>query len=147
MQIGQLSAATECSVETIRYYEKQGLLPAPTRSEGNYRIYGETHRERLVFIRRCRSLDMSLEEIRDLLLAQQSGPENCHGIDQLLRQHLDHVAARIKELQGLKQQLRALLSECSQSGSLENCGVLKGLANPAVATASASHIRTHKNSR
>lgn len=67
MKIGELAKLTDCQVETIRYYEKEGLLPPPARSDGNYRLYTQAHTERLVFIRNCRSLDMTLEEIRSLL--------------------------------------------------------------------------------
>ncbi len=67
MKIGELAKLTDCQVETIRYYEKENLLPEPARSEGNYRLYTQAHVERLTFIRNCRSLDMTLEEIRSLL--------------------------------------------------------------------------------
>ena len=67
MKIGELARLAGTNVETIRYYERDGLLPVPARSEGNYRIYGETHVQRLFFIRRCRGLDMTLDEIRVLL--------------------------------------------------------------------------------
>ena len=67
IKIGELARRTECQVETIRYYEKEGLLPEPTRSRGNYRLYGEAQVERLQFIRHCRSLDMTLGEVRALL--------------------------------------------------------------------------------
>ena len=74
MRIGDLAQATLCPVETIRYYEREGLLPAPARSGGNYRLYGTQHVERLRFIRNCRSLDMTHDEIRTLL-AFRDGPE------------------------------------------------------------------------
>ena len=74
MKIGELAKITDCQVETIRYYEREGLLPQAPRSESNYRIYGAEHTERLGFIRHCRSLDMTLEEIRVLLAKfQQRG--------------------------------------------------------------------------
>lgn len=68
MKIGELAKATDTQVETIRYYEREELLPEPSRTDANYRIYGKPHVERLVFIRHCRSLDMTLDEIRKLLL-------------------------------------------------------------------------------
>ena len=67
MKIGELAKATDCAVETIRYYERENLLPAPARSDGNYRLYTQAHVERLTFIRNCRTLDMTLDEIRSLL--------------------------------------------------------------------------------
>ena len=67
MKIGELAAASDTVVETIRYYEREGLLPEPARTESNYRTYGDVHLARLQFIRYCRGLDMSLDEIRVLL--------------------------------------------------------------------------------
>ena len=67
MKIGELAAATGTPIETIRYYEREGLLPAPDRTVGNFRIYDETHLSRLEFVRHCRALDMNLDEIRVLL--------------------------------------------------------------------------------
>jgi len=67
LKIGELAARTDCPAETIRYYEREALLPPPTRSQGNYRMYGEQHVERLQFIRHCRSLQIGLTDIRALL--------------------------------------------------------------------------------
>ena len=67
LTIGELGRRTDTKVETIRYYEKEALLPEPTRSASNYRLYGARHVERLQFIRRCRALDMTLDEVRALL--------------------------------------------------------------------------------
>ncbi len=67
MKIGELAKKAGCQVETVRYYEREGLLPAPARTEGNYRLYGTQHLDRLVFIRNCRTLDMTLDEIQRLL--------------------------------------------------------------------------------
>lgn len=145
MKIGELSAATGCPIETIRYYEKEGLLPGTARSEGNYRIYHTSHRDRLTFIRRCRSLDMSLEEIRQLLLLQEASGENCAGIDHVIAQHLSHVSERIRELQGLKRQLAELLAQCSAPGKTDDCGVLKGLAGGSDEEKRAGHVpRSHR---
>ncbi|WP_146053956.1 MerR family transcriptional regulator, partial [Pseudomonas syringae] len=72
MKIGELAKLTDTQVETVRYYEREGLLPAPARSDGNYRLYTQAHVERLSFIRNCRSLDMTLEEIRSLLNLRDS---------------------------------------------------------------------------
>ena len=71
LKIGELAKRTGCPVETIRYYEREALLAAPRRSEGNYRLYDDAHAERLQFIRHCRSLDMTLDEIRSLLGVQR----------------------------------------------------------------------------
>ncbi len=86
MKIGELASHAGAQVETIRYYEREGLLPETARTDGNYRIYGPTHAERLRFIRNCRSLDMTLDEIRLLLRFKDSPAENCGGVNDLLDQ-------------------------------------------------------------
>jgi len=102
MKIGQLAQQTGTPVDTIRYYEREGLLPRAARTEGNYRIYDAVHLERLAFIRRCRSLDMTLDEIRTLLKFKDSPLESCSDINVLINEHIEHVAVRIKELKSLQ---------------------------------------------
>lgn len=128
LKIGELARQTGCPVETIRYYERDGLLPAPERSEGNYRLYDSTHVERLLFIRRCRSLDMTLDEIRVLLHFRDTPEDNCEAVNELLDAHIGHVVAHIGELQRLEKQLRTLRRQCSVSRRARECGILNELA-------------------
>lgn len=128
LKIGELAKQTGSQVETIRYYEREGLLPEPARSEGNYRLYGPTHAERLQFIRHCRSLDMSLDEIRSLLGFRDAPNESCLAVNELLERHIEHVAHRISELQALKTQLQALRSQCRSTEAAQNCEILQSLA-------------------
>ncbi|MCF8198023.1 MAG: Cd(II)/Pb(II)-responsive transcriptional regulator [Sulfuritalea sp.] len=128
MKIGEIAQAAACPVETIRYYEREGLLPPTVRSSGNYRIYSAIHFERLNFIRRCRSLDMSLGEIRSLFQLRDSETPDCRAIDDLVNTHLLHVENRMRELRALKKQLRELLDACASPGQMAACGVLKGLS-------------------
>jgi len=128
LKIGALAAQTGSSVETIRYYEQQHLLPQPARSEGNYRLYGDEHVKRLQFIRHCRSLDMTLDEIRVLLNFRDTPDENCAGVNMLLDKHIGHVADRIKELKALQSQLKQLRSLCLTTQPAKECGILNGLA-------------------
>lgn len=146
MKIGELALATDCAVETIRYYERAGLLPEPARSSANYRVYGPVHQERLGFIRRCRALDMSLDEIRQLLELSQTTEGRCDAVDALIGSHLEHVEVRMRELRELKKQLRALLDACAAPGALPACGVLRGLSNTRAAPAAErGHVpRTHR---
>lgn len=130
MKIGAMAKRTECSVETIRFYEKEGLLPAPGRTEGNFRLYNETHAEQLLFIRRCRSLDMSLEEIRLLLKSSENPLADCSAVNALLDEHIDGVAARMAELERLSEQLRVLRQQCGAGGTADQCGILQGLGSP-----------------
>lgn len=127
LRIGELAKSTGSPVETIRYYEREGLLPPPARSEGNYRLYGATHVERLKFIRHCRSLDMTLVEIRELLAFRDAPDESCGEVNALLDKHIGHVADRITELQGLEIQLRSLRHLCQHAQAIKDCGILHGL--------------------
>ncbi|MDB5992427.1 MAG: cadR [Herbaspirillum sp.] len=129
LKIGELAERTGCLVETIRFYERKSLLPAPTRSEGNYRLYNDGHIERLRFIRHCRSLDMTLDEIRVLLRFTDAPDENCGEVNLLLDKHISHVADRIKELKRLAHQLQDLRKTCLKSQAAKDCGILQGLAN------------------
>lgn len=131
MKIGQLASATDTPVETIRYYEREGLLPTAPRSEGNYRIYDDAHVQRLSFIRHCRSLDMALGEIRTLLRFRDAPDEDCAGVNELLDAHIGHVALRIRELRGLERQLKALRARCPEAHATTECGILKGLSDEA----------------
>jgi Cd(II)/Pb(II)-responsive transcriptional regulator len=98
LTIGALAQRMQCQTETIRFYEREGLLPPPARSGGNYRLYGEPHLERLGFVRRCRSLDMTLDEIRLLLQLRDKPAQNCREVNAVLDEHIQHVAARIAQL-------------------------------------------------
>lgn len=128
MKIGELAKATHCQVETIRYYEREGLLPETVRTEGNYRVYGDEHVDRLSFIRNCRGLDMTLDEIRVLLRFKDSPLENCADVNDLLDEHIGHVAARIKELKVLERQLKTLRENCRESQQASQCGILSELS-------------------
>ena len=144
MKIGELAKLTDCQVETIGYYEREGLLPEPARSEGNYRLYTQTHVERLTFIRNCRSLDMTLEEIRSLLGLRDSPQDQCESVNALIDEHIHHVKARIDGLLALQEQLLDLRQRC---GGGEQCGILQQLevsGGVAASEAEPSHVgRSH----
>lgn len=127
MKIGELSSASSTTVETIRYYEREGLLPEPFRSEGRFRIYAAPHLERLQFIRRCRALDMSLDEVRVLLSARDAPREECSEVNRVLDEHVEHVSRRIRELRALERELRDLRARCASAQPAERCGILAGL--------------------
>ncbi|APW43185.1 Cd(II)/Pb(II)-responsive transcriptional regulator [Rhodoferax saidenbachensis] len=128
MKIGELAQVAQCTVETVRYYEKAGLLPEPGRTEGNFRIYGPAHLERLRFIRNCRALDMSHEEIHTLLGLADAPDQGCGAINAVFDQHITHVDERIRELTHLKEQLAALRERCTSDQAVDACGILQGLA-------------------
>lgn len=145
MRIGELAARTDCQVETIRYYEQQGLLPKPARSAGNFRIYGKTHIEQLSFIRHCRSLDMTLDEIRTLRRFRDTPERNCSEVNRLLDEHIGHVADRVANLRRLETQLKVLRRLCQKAQSTKDCGILNELAHhSARGKARAGHVHgTH----
>ncbi|MDD2049675.1 Cd(II)/Pb(II)-responsive transcriptional regulator [Pseudomonas putida] len=138
MKIGELAKATDCAVETIRYYERENLLPEPARSEGNYRMYTQAHVERLTFIRNCRTLDMTLEEIRSLLRLRDSPDDQCESVNALIDEHIQHVKARIDGLQALQAQLLELRQHCHSKEV--QCSILQHLeVNGAVTAPEAEH--------
>ena len=131
MRIGELAAKSNCSIETIRYYESAGLLPMPGRSAGNYRIYGMVHLNRLRFIRQCRLLDMAHEEIRELLRCCDEAIADCTSINTLLDRHIGHVTERIHHLKLLERKLKALRTACVSPRSVRDCGIVLGIASAA----------------
>ncbi len=128
MKIGELAQAANCSTETIRFYEKEGLLPAPGRSAGNYRSYRGEHLERLRFIRNCRTLDMAHNEIHTLLTFIDRPHGDCAPVNGLLDEHIVHVDVRLAELQSLRTQLIDLRRQCADARAISDCGIIHGLA-------------------
>lgn len=146
LKIGELAKRTDLLVETIRYYEREGLLPDPPRSDGNYRLYSDTHLERLQFIRHCRSLDMTLEEIRNLLRFRDAPARNCGEVNALLDEHIQHVGKRIRELKLLQKNLRGLRNLCQQEQATKDCRILQSLGSE-VKKQLQSSSDEHRNSR
>lgn len=128
MQIKDLARATGVDVETIRFYEKEGLLPEPARLDNGYRNYAQPHLERLSFIRHCRGLDMTLDEVRTLLRFKDAPTDNCGAVNALLDQHIGHVAQRVRELRSLELQLKSLREQCRVTQDAAQCGILKELS-------------------
>lgn len=143
MKIGELAAKSGVGIETIRHYEREGLLPPPARSQSNYRLYGEAHVQQLSLIRHCRGMDMSLQEIRTLLHFRAHPTENCGQIDALLETHLAHVSSRIRELRALEKQLKELRRLCLGAQDAQHCGILNGLTRSAASAkpSARSHLR------
>ena len=127
MKIGELAQLAGTTTETVRYYEKEGLLPAPERGLNNYRSYGPEHVERLQLIRNCRALDMAHEEIRTILDLADRHVSDCGPINHVFDEHIAHVDARIAELNQLKAQLQDLRARCTGSAA-DDCAILHGLS-------------------
>lgn len=127
MKIGELAKQAQCSIQTIRFYERKGLLEKPERSEGNYRLYDNAAVNKLVFIRQCRALGIQTKEI-GILLAQKATPEqSCANVDKLIAQHLTQVDKKIAELLQLKTTLAAMTEKCASNTTIQECGILNAL--------------------
>ncbi len=124
--IGKLSERTGVNIETIRYYEKIGLLSSPPRSEGGHRLYSKEHLVRLVFLRRSRELGFSIEEIRMLLGLVDGGDYICGEVKALTIQHLQNVREKMRDLRKLEKALVSISSQCD-GGLAQNCPILETL--------------------
>ena len=122
-----LSRATGCNIETIRYYEKIGILPAPPRGENGYRQYDQAHVDRLRFVMRSRELGFTLDEIRSLLGLVDRGAQSCAEVQAVAQGHLETVRARIKDLQRVEKVLSETVSRCS-GRDVPECPVMDALA-------------------
>ncbi len=139
MKIGELAAATGCHLETVRYYEKIGLLPKPPRTGSGYRAYRPSDVARVRFIARGRSLGFSLDEIRSLLRLSESPDLACGDVDALARQHLTEVRLKLTQLQRMEAELMATVERC-RGGQRATCAVLQSLGEPDLPTSPAISI-------
>ncbi len=128
LKIGDLARTTGTKVVTIRYYEKIGLLAAPLRSAGNYRSYDAAALARLRFIRRCRDLGFSLDQIRELLDLSSDVARPCADVDAITANHLADVERKIADLHALAQELRRISTTCDGGGTISNCRILDAIA-------------------
>lgn len=126
MKIGELAKATGTKVETIRYYEQTGLLPAPARTQGNYRSYGGGHLARLSFIRRARDLGFSIEQVRALLDLSDDRTRDCATVDHIASEHLREVDRKIADLTALRRELSAVIASCG-GGTVAECRIIEAL--------------------
>ena len=124
--IGEVAKATGTAVETVRYYERIGLLPKPARTAGNYRSYGDPELARLRFIRRARNIGFSLDQVRTLLSLADDGDRPCGEVDALARQHLNAVDRKIADLTALRSELSNLIAQCGR-GTIAHCRILEAL--------------------
>ena len=128
MRIGDLARQAGVDVQTVRYYEREGLLDEPVRSAAGYRIYHPQHLQRLNFVRHCRSLDMSLAEIKRLIqLSRGDVSVSCDEVDLLVRGHLEKVRAKRAALEALEARLSALSTQCASGQRVADCRILAEL--------------------
>jgi len=128
MSIGQLARAAGVAVQTIRWYEQQGLLPEPMRTEGGQRRYDESALRRLLFIRHARDLGLALPNIRALLELADNPAAPCREADDIIRQELEKVRNRIRQLQALEKEFVRMLEECP-SDQVRTCRIIEILSD------------------
>jgi MerR family mercuric resistance operon transcriptional regulator len=124
--IGEASRRTGCKIETIRYYERAGLMPAPPRSSGGYRLYGEALLKRLNFIRRGRELGFSLNRVRELLALAEGGGSNCREVKAATLDHLSEIESKIADLNRMAEVLKQKAALC-EGGNVPDCPILETL--------------------
>lgn len=130
LAIGALSRRTGVNVETVRYYERIGLLPPPARSEGGHRLYGGGHLMRLNFVRRARDLGFTLDEIRALLELAEKCDRPCAEAREVATSHLSDVRAKIADLRAMERVLVDMVARCSE-GTTPECPLIEALFYPA----------------
>jgi DNA-binding transcriptional MerR regulator len=126
--IGDLAKATDTKAVTIRYYEQAGLLPAPPRTASNYRAYGHGHLARLRFIRRCRELGFTLDQVRDLLRLSSREDYACTDVDRITAEHLSAIETKVADLRRLAGELRRIASRCPGNGRIADCRIIDALS-------------------
>ncbi|WP_315756555.1 MULTISPECIES: helix-turn-helix domain-containing protein [unclassified Bradyrhizobium] len=127
LTIGDLAKRTGTKVETIRYYERIGLLPVPARTEGNYRAYDNDQLGRLSFIRRARDLGFSIDQVRDLLDLADQRDRSCEAVDVIAGQHLAEIERKISDLVALRDELADVIGRCKH-GTVADCRIIEALA-------------------
>lgn len=126
MKIGALAMATATKVETVRFYEKIGLLPPPARTQANYRSYGAAHLQRLSFIRRARDLGFSLDAVRDLLALADDRDKPCSAVDAIASRHLTEVVRKIADLSAMRDELERVIGTCRHD-TVADCKIIETL--------------------
>ena len=126
VSIGVLARRTGCKPETVRYYERIGILPEPRRTSGRQRRYGLEHLMRLNFVRRARELGFTLDQVRALLALVDEGNHSCAEIEALARGHLDSIRVRITDLRAMETVLEDMIARCA-GGTVPDCPIVEAL--------------------
>ncbi len=126
MRIGEMAKATGTKAETIRYYEREGILPAADRTESNYRDYSKEHLTTLTFVRRARELGFSMAQVRELLVLSDHDDKPCEDVDQLVQRQLVEVDRKISDLTSLRVELGQMLRSC-QADRIGECRIVESL--------------------
>lgn len=131
MRIGELAKRSNCDVETVRFYEREGLLDAPAREDNGYRRYAEAHLVQLNFIRHCRSLDMGLPDVHLLRDLQANPALACEEINELIDRQIARIHQQVVSLRSLELQLHTLRETCKENQKSDECGIMRNLKKAA----------------
>lgn len=131
MRIGELAQRSDCDVETVRFYEREGLLDLPAREANGYRLYNEAHLVQLKFVRHCRSLGMGLPDVRILRSFQANPDLACEEINQLIDRQIERIHQQLDSLHLLERQLHKLRDTCHANRKAGQCGIMRNLAQAA----------------
>lgn len=126
MSIGALSKRTGCNVETIRFYERIGIMPKPARTQGGHRVFTQDHLKRLTFVRRSRELGFTLDQVRNLLSLVDSDDYTCDEVKKMTLEHMGDVRYKIADLRKLERVLNDMVSQCDR-GAVPDCPVVDAL--------------------
>jgi Cd(II)/Pb(II)-responsive transcriptional regulator len=144
MRIGELARLAHCDVETVRFYEREGLLDEPARETNGYRSYAATHVAQLNFIRHCRSLGIGLADIRMLRRFQVDPSQPCDEVNQLIDCQIERIHLQIESMRTLEQQLRTLRDTChAHDRRSSECGIMKNLEQPMDEESCSCHAEAH----
>jgi DNA-binding transcriptional MerR regulator len=125
--ISEIAKKSHLTTDTVRFYEKKGFITPNFRANNQYRYFDDEALKRLIFIKRCRDLDMSLKEIETLIELEQNPEQNCTAVDNIIDQHLQDITSKIKELAAFKTQLTELRNSCNTPTTVDHCQILKTL--------------------
>lgn len=128
LTIGALSEQTEVNIETIRYYERIGILPNPPRSAGGHRLYANEHTQRLIFIRRSRQLGFSLDQVRELLGLSHGRRMACAKVKTITEEHIADIRRKVRDLQRLERVLSGMAAQC-RGDEMADCPILEALTH------------------
>ncbi|HUP88979.1 MAG TPA: heavy metal-responsive transcriptional regulator [Longimicrobiales bacterium] len=128
LTIGKLAASSGMTVQTVRFYEREGLLEVPARNSSGYRNYEESAAERLHFIKRAQELGFTLKEIRDLIELQVGGTADCGQVRDAAEAKLAMVEAKLADLNSMKCELERLIGSCSGNGPVQTCKIISCLS-------------------
>ncbi|GAB4323079.1 MAG: Hg(II)-responsive transcriptional regulator [Candidatus Zixiibacteriota bacterium] len=128
MTIGALAARTKVNRETIRFYERESLMPKPDRTTGGYRVYSSSDVQRLHFIQRAKALGFTLVEIRELLGIADGRISRCTEVRAIAEDRLASIERQIEDLERLRQSLRALVKRCRTARRIEGCPIIETLS-------------------